>query len=472
MTKLILLFLLVLVPILSVVGQSVEYEKYIVDVFGIESESIIYCMDGNYLLSGKIYEGEDSINVNYYITKIDQLGNVLNSHIYRDTVDSHLKSSIETTEGSFFFTGFSYYGDSIKYTTLKIDNNGDSLWMKIHGQGKSNLPHKIIETQDNNLVIVGSTKIDGGTRKASMLKLDKEGTTIWEKIIGESTSENIALDVIELSNGNLITSGWWSNGNSKGYLISTDNTGNVLWEKKLSPSIQEIFTDLELGTDGTILVGGFRETTNYKRSPILFKIDIDGNIIWEKVYQNMDVDTWGSEIDQDIDNNIFLTGSSQKDGSQKIWLLKLDSNGDEIYNNFYGDDQSNWVSALSTLEDNSLGLLTNSMILNNTTGDLNRAFYFIKIKDLNTTQNNEIDHLYKIKLYPNPSYLYVDIELPPNENIEVLSIHNNIGQNVQSLSFINQNQTRINLESTPPGIYWVSILTNQHNVFTEKLIVR
>ena len=186
----------------------------------------------------------------------------------------------------------------------------------------------------------------------------------------------------------------------------------------------------------------------------------------------MDLDTWGSEIDQDDDGYIFLSGNVYIDGAQKLWLLKLAPNGIELYNGLYGDDKSNLVSAISTLEDNALGLLTNSAILDNTTGNQKGTFYFIKLKDLNITQTVEVDNLDKVKLYPNPGFHFVDIEIPESENIDKLSIHNYLGEEVQSVNAISSHTTKIDVQNLSTGLYTVAILSDQNNLYSKKLIVK
>ena len=59
MHKLKIVLLTIIVPIFSLFGQSIQYQKVFEDEFAIKSQSLIYCQDGNYLLCGNIYEEED-----------------------------------------------------------------------------------------------------------------------------------------------------------------------------------------------------------------------------------------------------------------------------------------------------------------------------------------------------------------------------------------------------------------------------
>ena len=372
-----LFFLIAAFGLTNVVkSQIIDYEKYYQEDYEIEGMDLLHCNNGDYLMSGFTINDDNADGVNFYTNLIDKDGNNLRTIIYGDSLQNYLQSSCELSNGYFAFTGYSreHTGDS-KFTILLTSNEGDSLWMKSHGQGTKNLPYKIIESNDGNLVIVGHS---GETfyRKSSMSKLDLNGNLIWEKTIGWS-GENLGLDVVELENGDFFISGWSKSGNTSGYLIKVNSEGEQIWDKKISLNGSEICTDIELSDDGNLLVGGFTggPTSAVSRVPILYKIDYDGNILWQREYMDMENYGWGAKIIQDESSNIFLLGSSEREGSVNLWFMKLNREGVEEYRTFFGDESNNWPDEITKLEGNSIGVLAKSNKLNTTTNLKDRVLY-------------------------------------------------------------------------------------------------
>jgi len=449
-------------------AQTIEYGKYYQEEFGISGRDLLFRTDGDYLLSGYTTADGSPSGVNFYTAIVNKDGNLIKKRIYGDTLRNYLESSCELSNGNFAFAGYSEdnTGGS-KFTILLTNNEGDSLWMKSHGQGKVNIPDKIIETTDDNLLIVGATNTGrGASRKASMSKIGFDGALIWEKIIGRSADENIALDVIELDNGNFIVAGWSKSENTSGYLISVNHEGEFLWEKNITLKGYEMCTDLELANDGKILVGGHtgKSPSMEFSVPILFKIDLDGNILWQKEYKSMDGYSWGSRIYQDKSDNIFLLGSSERTGSVNLWFMKLDHNGQEDYRIFFGDDSGNWGSSLSKLEGDAMGILSGSKHVNAETDRLFNILYFIKLKDI--TANN-----IEFKTKKNLIGKRVIVEIDESYGLKMLSVTDASGKTMHSLVANKSGKFKINVSGYTPGVYNLTLVTISGEVITKKFMV-
>lgn len=139
--------------------------------------------------------------------------------------------------------------------------------------------------------------------------------------------------VIQTSDGGyLVGGGTGYTDDSDALLIKTDSEGNLQWETTFrSLSGWDAFEGLVEASDGGFVASGTKGLRGF-----LVKVDINGDKVWEKTYGGT---TSGYCIDvrQTDDNGFILTGifySEPRSG----WLIKTDSEGNEIWSKTYGGE--------------------------------------------------------------------------------------------------------------------------------------
>lgn len=127
--------------------------------------------------------------------------------------------------------------------------------------------YDVIECVDGCLVAVGTTQsFNGSGQDAWMVKIDKNGKTVFRKTFGTNNMEDMATAVAELPSGLLVTGGIstpkeGSNDNKiKSWLRCRDPKGNKIWDRETgehsySLSIEDIVVDRE---HNQIIVLGIR----------------------------------------------------------------------------------------------------------------------------------------------------------------------------------------------------------------------
>jgi hypothetical protein len=121
----------------------------------------------------------------------------------------------------------------------------------------------------------------------------------WKNCFGGS-EQDLAYDIVEIPDGYFIVGYTWSTdgdisfnkGLLDGWLIKTDNSGNMLWEKTYGGSSGDGFFRIIPDNSGNyFLVGGSGSSDgDISQDPYpnsedywIVKIDIDGNILWDKI---------------------------------------------------------------------------------------------------------------------------------------------------------------------------------------------
>lgn len=174
------------------------------------------------------------------------------------------------------------------------------------------------------------------------------------KCIGGTGEENI-LYVIKLRDGNYLSCGFTEshngdfdakNGGSDAFLIKTDNTGNIIWKNTYGGSRDEVFYNaIETATGDIIAIGtsgsNDKQVTNHHGTPgtddiWLIRINSNGQLIKERCYGGSKSEsTWDLGMSEGImidkNGNILFVGETNSNdgdvsgnhGDYDGWLVKV-----------------------------------------------------------------------------------------------------------------------------------------------------
>lgn len=242
---------------------------------------IIYDKDGN-LLSQKKMGGTSS----------DSFSDVL---ILNDN-----EFILIGTSKSSEFLGSDSNGDSDTFI-LKLDIEGNVKWINSFGGNKYDGFTKVKKTSDNGFVVIGysmSTDImdNGSGRFSLILKYDENGNSVWINSWGNAPQgySSYFKDVVELSDGyiavgsgNRELDGKYSSNGMNSTLIKYDKNGNIIWEKLWGGSKEDFFNQIIECDDNTLLVVGGTSSENIDGYTLkgfqdicLLRYNKDGNVIW------------------------------------------------------------------------------------------------------------------------------------------------------------------------------------------------
>ncbi len=316
---------------------------------------ILEIKDGYIVTGGCQTKGGEYFDV--YLLKIDEEGNEIWNRSYGGWEEDFGEKVIETEDG-YIIGGYteSYGKGGADFWIIKVDKEGNEIWNKTYGGNRTDFGIDIIKTMDNCYVMVGVTETLDMKGDAWLIKLDSEGKQIWNRTYGTYGEVDYAHSILETEDGYLIC-GFTSSYESKEWdtwLIKIDKEGNEIWNKTYGFWNMEWGNKLLKLNDGYLIMGETDSTPTGWNDIWLIKIDKEGNEIWNKTYGGSGVET-GFDIKETKDGFIIsgTTGSYEfRIGSFDIWLLKIDKEGNEIWNKTYGGRGDDWGCSV-VYEDNS-----------------------------------------------------------------------------------------------------------------------
>ncbi|MEM3511512.1 MAG: hypothetical protein QXW47_11175 [Candidatus Jordarchaeales archaeon] len=228
---------------------------------------------------------------------------------------------------------------------LKLDPNGDPTWQKAYGGTYGDSAFRVAVDGQGNIIVVGETwSFGAGGSDVWVLKLNASGNVIWQKGYGRE-SNDYAWGVAVDSQGNIIVAGGTESfgaGGSDVWILKLDPNGDPTWQKTYGGASNECALDVAFDVQGNIIVSGYTYSFGAGGSDVwVLKLDPNGEPIWQKTYGGVN-DDYASGVTVDAQGNIIVAGgtSSSGAGGWNVWVLKLNSSGDTIWQKTYGEAET------------------------------------------------------------------------------------------------------------------------------------
>lgn len=347
---------------------------------------------------------------NYWIVKWDRFGKIVWQKLIGGNGLDVMYEIASTADGGCIVVG---YTDSAAFSgtipkggtdalAVKLDAIGNTQWIYMFGGSENDEFHSVSQTSDGGYIIAGVTNstngdltgvthYGGGTLGSDgwLLKLNTDGSIVWQKEYGGNNGDDNLEDVIQTSDGGYIFSGTTSSTNVNTLAAAIDyyddhdvfitkvtNDGTIQWVRRVGVVAGNEYPtgDLKQTAEGGYILGiktnasssgslvdisGFGGTDCW-----ILKLNTDGSTAWQKLYGgSANEGLSGIGIIQTSDGGYmcaFSTDSSNtgtltglvNHGGYDILIQKIDSAGAVIWQKLYGgsDDEPNTVSIAQTTE--------------------------------------------------------------------------------------------------------------------------
>jgi len=308
---------------------------------GEETCNDIITVENNYFLAGHT-TSLGSGSYDFLLMKTDNNGNQIWARTYGKQAEEIALAVSATNDGGIIMTGYSNSFGSDNILVVKTDFKGEIEWSKTYaGVFSSDWGYDIIQTMDGGFIIAGRicTAIADNAIDLCLIKTDEVGNIQWSKIYGDEYI-NIGKKVIQTTDGGYLVIGITHiqhGGPSDIYLVKTDSNGIPLWSNTYGGDGWD-FGNFVLEKDDGYLVGGHGDLLAYGMSDIILKfLDLNGTIIWSKVYGGLGSE-WGDDMILNEDGSVTIIGltNSTGNGNTDFLAINTDTEGNPLWTKVFG----------------------------------------------------------------------------------------------------------------------------------------
>ena len=227
---------------------------------------------------------------------------------------------------------------------------------KIYGEREADEALSIQQLENNEYIAVGYKRsLNRRDKNIWILKFNKDGEKIWDKsVFGMTDDAGHSIQVT--GDKNYIVTGYTeSKGQGAGdvWVLKFDKNGERIWEKTFGGSSLDTGEAVLQTKDKGYIVVGNTESKGAGLSDIwVLKLDKDGNLLWDKTFGGEKPDRAKSiQITEDSGYIIAGTTESKGAGASDIWVLKLDKHGTLLWDKTYGGEQSETANSILQTKD-------------------------------------------------------------------------------------------------------------------------
>ncbi len=387
--------------------------------------------------------------------------NIINQKTIGGNIADYIANIKKLSDGNYMMVGYSNSDISGEKSDtnrgqgdiwiVKVNSNLQIIWQKTIGGVLVDEASDFIECNNGSYLVFAESEspISGdkttdtiGLSDLWLLKLDRDGNILWQKTYGGAKYES-PKNIIKLDNGNFIlssssesdSSGTKTQDSRGGYdfwITCIDSTGNIIWDKTLGSNGSDfIYSTINFFGNSILLCGGiFSDISGEVTQPSkgyddiwLVKLDYDGNILWNKRYGGS-----YSELYPQLtffENNIYILAKSDSPisgdkteicrGYDDYWILKLNNEGEIIWDKTIGGNAPDDSQSLIITDEHQI--IVGGSSLSNASFD----------KTENRVGNNSKPDYWVIGLDINANLLWQKtIGGNLNENLsQIISVNNN-----------------------------------------------
>ena len=340
--------------------NTLEWQKTFGGSDDDRAADIVQTLDGGFAVLG--YSKSSDINVSenagaqdFWLLKISSLGSLLWEKTFGFSGTDFGTALLATKDGGFLITGVLDVSSSGgqgnakstavnhsggDYWVIKTDLTGNLEWSRFFGGSFTEIPLGIVETDDHNFIIAGSSDSDDfnisnnlGTYDFWIIKIAPTGSLIWEKSFGGSEIDE-ARAITTSSDGNFMVVGDTRSSDidvseNKGaadvWIVKFSTEGSLIWEKTIGGTSFDTARAIYKTQDNGFLIAGSSRSldndfeNNGQNDALILKIDSNGSLLWQKTIG-------GSEID-------FLYGITELNNKAIIAVGESSSSDKDITEN-------------------------------------------------------------------------------------------------------------------------------------------
>jgi hypothetical protein len=201
---------------------------------------------------------------------------------------------------------------------------------------------------------------------------------LWERHYGGAEDDK-GYSAVQTLDGGYILVGQTSSigaGSLDVYLVKTDSNGGVIWERAIGGTDEDIgYGVTQTSDEGYIITGSTFSFGAGSNDVYLVKTDANGDTTWTRTFGGANTDH-GRTVRQTMDGGYIIAGSTKStvSGNSRLYLLKTDEGGSLDWSRTYGEGNNGFGHEVHELSGG--GFATAGMYY--PSPPENRQFYLVK----------------------------------------------------------------------------------------------
>ena len=283
-------------------------------------------------------------------------------------------------DGSIYISGGKLGTNSETDTYLtKYNTSGQKIWTKSYATTNTVVGSYPSVGSDGSIYLTGATNgtffgvPSNGGYDAYITKYSSDGTQVWAKLFGTSTSEfstgittsvDSSIYIFGITDGS--PDGQVNNGGVlDAFLVKYSADGVKIWTRLFGTNGNDVPVAAKTGSDGSIYVTGFTTgslagTINGPTDAFLTKYSASGTKIWTKQFGSSGSDGSGG-ITIGLDGSLYITGVTggsidglTNSGGDDVFLTKYTQDGAKIWTKLLGTSGADSANSITTGIDGSI----------------------------------------------------------------------------------------------------------------------
>ncbi|QQS29780.1 MAG: T9SS type A sorting domain-containing protein [Sphingobacteriales bacterium] len=258
-----------------------------------------------------------------------------------------------TQDGGYIMCGIQRsFSTSNRFYVLKTDSFGNKEWDRVYNPQQHASAFSVFETEIG-YIVSGYMYNTVTNYDMVIIQIDKLGDVMWQKFYGGNDSDSGCLLSSNADGNSYLAIGSIKNDNiKKPFIFSVDIQGNILWQKMYEMEVRALQEAPIFRTenDGAICIFGF--DNQFGKTDIrIFKFTSTGDTLWTRTIPGLNPnDNWYlKDIDSTPDGGFIFSGFNYS--QQSSWVVKTDSLGHTC--SFIGCDSTVVVEVLPGIPSNA-----------------------------------------------------------------------------------------------------------------------
>ena len=304
--------------------------------------SILLTADGGALIAGSAnntqLHGHGALQSNARLIKTDLEGNAIWEKDYGGVVSAAFFSMIQAARGESVLLGeigSTEAGDNTDMYLVQVDEEGNEIWSHTYGTSDIELGRSVRQTADGGYVLIGSTtSVPDTYASIYLVKTDAQGNEEWSRAYGDQFL-HLGWDVTQMPDGGYILTGFAAPDHDARDILAVKISaiGDLEWSRTWDfGGLDEGFATV-LAPDGNVVLVGAASLGSPESNIVLLKVDPQGNEIWNKTVGETGAAAW--HITAMPQGGYVLGGGT---GSSAL-MLRTDAEGQVLWQRTFGSGE-------------------------------------------------------------------------------------------------------------------------------------